>query len=356
MKPRNRNNPLKPSEEEIFADVDATPDLPVHVGKLPKPVRVPSAFDAIFLQLMGLALLGGGLLLCLGPKLSWKLNQISDGFKYLGVQGGVLATGGLILVGLGLLRRGQIVLRTPTTEQAEDRQLIEQLTRDSLRTAEDLVRLENSLAKIEAELVRSRRSFEERLGAASTQVIHATAQLINAIPMPKEAPSAEDAIYRLAASLDQVGARIDQRLKTQYSSLQNHLEDVAAAILSARNQMQSLAQPGTDHETNLREELQAQVESALEETGFWKEGEPNPAQPSLGLLDTLGDPSAPAVDVESIEAALPTEVEDRGEVAPALPMFSDAEVDTKTRLVQLSSLLADPKLREALEGLRDLKF
>ena len=352
MKSRNRNSPLKPSDEEIFADVDAASDLPTQESKLPMPVRPPSAFDALFLQLSGLCLLGGGLVLCLGPKLSWKLNQITDGFKYLGVQGGVLATSGLILVGLGLLRRGQIALRTPTAEQAEDRLLIEQLTKDSLRVADDLARLESALSHVETELVRSRRALEERMEASTQQVI-------SAIPLPKEGPSAEDAIFRLAASLDQVGARIDQRLKTQYTALQDHLEDVGAAILAARNHLQGMAPPDSNHAAELREELHAHVESALEETGFWTDGQRNPNPPSLGLLDTLEDPAGQGVqDVEDVNAALPGECEPDnyqrdGETPRSSPMFSLDDVDTKTRLIQLSSLLADPKLRQALEGLRE---
>lgn len=344
MKSRQQNSPLKPSEQEIFNESEMAAEALAPQAKLPTPVRSASGFDAIFLQLAGVALLGGGLALCLGPKLSWKLTQIADGFKYLGVQGGVLAIGGLTLVGLGLLRRGQIALGTPTAEQAEDRLLIEQLTKDSLRFADDLTRLESSLAHVEAELVRSRRTLEERIAAGTREVI-------NAIPPPHEAPSSEDAIFRLAASLDQVGARIEQRLKTQYTALQDHLEDVAAAILSARNQMQGLEHTGVQNAVALRQEVASQVETALEETGFWTNGKRNPNPPSLGLLDTLEDPAAPSHDVEDFNAPLPQAEAPNAFPQPSARMMSADELDTKTRLVQLSSLLADPKLRQALEGL-----
>jgi hypothetical protein len=348
MKSRTRTSPLKPSEEEIFNEVEEPMEALRPASKLPTPVRPPSSFDATFLQLLGLGLLGLGVALSLGPKMSWKLNQVADGFKYLGVQGGALAVGGILLVGMGLLRRGQIALRTPTEEQAEDRLLIEQLSKDSLRVGDDLARLESGLTQITTELARSRRTMEERLNAC-------TQEIIGAIPLPKAGPSADDAIFRLAASLDQVGARIEQRLKTQYNALQDHLEDVGAAILSARNQMQGLEQVGGNHAAVLREEVQAQVEVALEETGFWANGGRNPNAPSLGLLDTLGDPQVHSQhDVEAVQAPLPQDNPSgsaQPQVAPM--MFNSDEVDTKTRLVQLSSLLADPKLRQALEGLRD---
>lgn len=345
---KSRKNP----ERIDLPEVDSIPDdsaasLPDSGETLPQPVRVGSGFDATLLMSLGIAAVAVGLALSLGPKVSWKLTQISDGFKYLGIQGGVLVMGGLILTGLGMLRRGQIALRTPTPEQLEDRLMLEQLTKDNLRMSEEIARLEGGLAHAEAEIAQSRRALEERVQACAREVIAA-------IPVPREEPSAGDAIYRLAASLDQVGMRIEQRLKTQYTALQDHLEDVGAAILSARNQMQGLQRGHSDD--TLQREVRAQVANALEETGFYghngREGRPG----SLGVLDSIDENPVPEASLDDVGAALPQvdPANANGTAAEsgyAEGEFGDPEVDTKTRLMQLSTLLADPKLRAALEGM-----
>jgi hypothetical protein len=348
MKSHKRPTPIEPDVDEALADGPGKDDSRRPTPVLPKPVRTASGFDAAFLSVLGVGCVAGGLTLALGPKMSWKLEQIATGFKHLGVEGGVLVMGGLLLAALGMLRRGQIALRTPTVEQAEDRQLLEQLAKDTLRLAENLSHLESGITHLETHLASSRRAVEERVGAS-------TAEVLTAIATPRENNSGEEAIYRLAASLDQVGMRIEQRLKTQYTALQDHLEDVGAAILSARNQVQGLQRAREEHAAALRDEVQTQVETALEETGFWSNSrEPNKG-PSLGVLDTIDDgATAHHESLESVSAALPLNPEEAREHGVATPReYDEHEPDTQTRLIQLSSLLADPKLRSALESMRE---
>ncbi len=347
MKPRTEKRPIDDFDDVLNVEDGSNEETDAVRLKLPKPVRVPTSFDALFLMLIGISACGLGMTLSLGPRLSWKLSQIAEGFRHLGVEGGVLVMGGLTMIALGLLRRGQVALRTPTTEQAEDRQLIEQLTKDSLRAAADLSRLESGLAHVEGELSATRQELAQRIAASAREIS-------DLIPPPQEIPSPDEAIFRLAASLDQVGMRIEQRLKAQYTALQDHLEDVGAAILSARNHMQGLSQSSGQQAAVLREEMQAQVESALEETGFWANGR-NSKLPSLGVLDTLDDQNVtPVHDLGSVSSALPVNPEEAREHGATTAFPGSAEdINTKTRLVQLSSLLADPNLRKALEGMRN---
>ena len=108
------------------------------------------------------------------------------------------------------------------------------------------------------------------------------------------------------------------------------------------------------HAAKLRTEVQSQVETALEETGFWSNTRRDAKAPSLGVLDTLDDLGAMSThELASISAAIPMNPEEAREHGAATHMsLVQEQLDTKTRLVQLSSLLADPKLRKALEGLR----
>src|SRR6185503_1353087 len=156
---------------------------------------------------------------------------------------------------------------------------------------------ESVLARIEAELAHTRGALDQRVQASANEVVQALAA-------QRAASSPDEAIFRLAASLDQVGMKIEQRLKTQYTALQDHLEDVGAAILSARNHMQGLTRGGEDHIARLRDEVHAQVESALEQTGHWSTSRRDRDTPSLGVLDSIDEP-APVAEVEDVDSALP---------------------------------------------------
>ncbi len=347
MKPRDIQLPNPPSAEELQAVIEACDRNPrvETAPRAPATARAHTGSDAAFMMALGITSALAGAALTIGPTVSWKLTQVSAGMKDLGVQGGVLLIGGLILISMALLRRGQIALSTPSIEQAEDRLLLEQLTKESIRTGQDLVRVESELVRLQSGVANSLQEFEDRVALSTRDVIAA---------MPSnENSGSEEAIYRLAASLDQVGMRIEQRLKTQYGALQDHLEDVGAAILSARNQVQGLQQAGENHVAALRGEVAAQVENALGATGYWSGNKRHFAGPSLGVLDSIEDVTIQSLpDVGSIGSALPAGAEEAREVeAPSTSMDSLSEMDTKTRLVQLSTLLADPKLRRALEGL-----
>ncbi|MBK8179837.1 MAG: hypothetical protein IPK67_13335 [Planctomycetes bacterium] len=352
MKPRTAQPVTLDDQEELHVDSEPY----VEPGRPSPSRRSPGgrSGDAVaaLAVVAGLGAFGAGALLALGTIVSPQLGKFQSLAATHGIEAGSLAIGGALLAMLGVLRRGQVALRKPTAEQMEDRLLLEQLTKDSLRSAEMLERLENSLEGLSIAVANSRKGLEDRVTQCAREVVAA-------IPEPIPPASPEEAIFRLAASLDQVGMRIEQRLKTQYTALQDHIEDVGAAILSARNQMQGIAQREQAQAQSLREEVQTQVERALEETGFWSAAQGNPNSHSLGVLDTIEEPCVENSlgglhDLGSIDAALPANGDEAGldgYTPGAANSALNMDVDTKTRLVQLSSLLADPKLRRALEGM-----
>lgn len=124
--------------------------------------------------------------------------------------------------------------------------------------------------------------------------------------------STRDAMYRLAASLDQLGARLEQRIRSQQGALEEGLQDLRLTIqsdLESRAPGQVASHPGGPS---------------------WDAAPASPV--GLGVLDTLDDLPAATTSWE----ALP----------PALPAV-DPTYDEK--LQQLEYLLGDPRIRAACE-------
>jgi hypothetical protein len=129
-----------------------------------------------------------------------------------------------------------------------------------------------------------------------------------------------DAMYRLAASLDQVGARLEQRIRSQHGTLESTLQELHQSLQATFEQVSQLQQSFVPPAT----------------PGAW-ELPPEPASPaiSLGVLDHLADTRADSgFAVEEFDAPLPADQ----------PSYEE-------KLVQLASLLADPRVRAAADGM-----
>jgi hypothetical protein len=136
-----------------------------------------------------------------------------------------------------------------------------------------------------------------------------------------------DAMYRLAASLDQVGARLEQRIRSQHSTLEGTLQEVQQSLLATCDQVTALQQS-------------LQQDSAP--PGGW-EMPPEPAKTpiSLGVLDHLADERAATEHLSADLAA---------SLAAPLPAPPD-QASYEEKLTQLAQLLADPRVRAAADGM-----
>jgi hypothetical protein len=134
--------------------------------------------------------------------------------------------------------------------------------------------------------------------------------------------STRDAMYRLAASLDQVGARLEQRIRSQQGTLESTLQELQQSLQATCEQV-----------TQLGETLQQQSSAAAD--GWSAPAEP-PAPPlSLGLLDHLADDehSSPSLNGGDYGAPLPGQ-----------PSYEE-------KLLQLAQLLNDPRVRAAADSM-----
>jgi hypothetical protein len=222
--------------------------------------------EAAFIMFLGLTFTLAGVALALGPRFSWKLGQISRGFSYLGVHGGTLLIGGVILAGLGLVRRAQAQSALAADEPNDDQLILE-------RVASDLIQMRNSVEHV----ARCVNEVDTKIGHVSKNVRDLEFKLRRdeqeARPETPIDDGQRDAIFRLAASVDHVGARIDHRLKSQYDSLQLRLEDISAIVLAAQKSSTpepvepSSALPATEATEDSFESLitDTRVKSALDD-------------------------------------------------------------------------------------------
>lgn len=362
-----------------------------------------SASEVSMMMMFSVACLLGGIVLALGPKLSWKLTQITEGAAYLGIHSGALIIGGLVIAGLALLRRGQVGMEGTADQQAEDRTLIEQLATDGLQMKHAVEQLSRTMSSMTNQVSELRGEIDVKLRETITALKNELPRLAPT-PLAPAGGGQQDALFMLAASLDQVGERIELRLKNQFDTLQDHFEDIGASILSARHSMDEMLHGGerrpaaaevtswtpdatrgpTPRPTNAP--LNAARPNAPRHTGGQSGGPMgaiNPNGPNgsasgmvvespLGVLDLIDDEHmyfSPDARLESIGAALPAEhdtmartlenqwSEDALSAAPEVPAVSMQRqaLDTQTKLIQLSTLLSDERLRAALDKMRPTK-
>jgi hypothetical protein len=336
---------------------------------------VTGAGEARLFKLCGFVAVAAGLALASAPLASWKAEQILTGLDHLGVHAGVLVVGGLLLWCAGALRRGQVSLAQRGGELQDDSLLLEQM-------ATDLVQMRNAIDHMQ--LISA--TVQDELRAVHVRVRTAAEQP----PPPPPEDGAGDAIFRLAASLDQLGARIEQRLNVQYATLQDSLEELGVTLVAARTNMQEMV-GGEPAEAAHQEPQHARGYAAPAPQQAPRQA-PRPAQHAqvaeeprsddqagspLGLLDQLDDEGVaaplprhaprhahqPEDEPETIQldAPLPhTHGHQHGggrsweeELQMVAPQASQAqELDTRTKLHQLGELLSDERLRQALDQMR----
>jgi len=225
----------------------------------------------------------------------------------------VTAGVGCLAIGLGLRRlaRWQAAALDAQSERADP------LTPQLQKIGSELSQVRGSLDELRIEHVYVKDGVK-RLDAELQE------QLATANPQ-----SMQEAMFRMAGSLDQVGARLDERLSMQNDSFQETLRTFHDSLLRAIVRLDELhgriAPYGSARPAS---------ERALD-----ADGAPE-AAPSLGVLDQISDaPGLPSLPVLS-----------NGPAAP-LPNQSAADVALAHKIAQLTRLMADADVQQVLHGL-----
>jgi hypothetical protein len=174
-----------------------------------------SSKGATFLFLLGLALVGLGAAFAYAPKFSWQLAKIAEQASALGLQNGALVVGGLVVLGLGVVARvaSPAAPATDTREELEGLQAELHLQNEQLSTK--LGQLRTALLQVQ----------ESVAGLSAQQLALLQAQGETAHPQDQS----QDAVFRLAASLDKLHAHFDERVHAIDLQLRNGFETLLAA-------------------------------------------------------------------------------------------------------------------------------
>jgi hypothetical protein len=346
--------------------------------------RASGGGDSVLWILLGLGSLSAGVALAALPTVSWTANKIAERLADIGVHSGVAVVGGLTLMVLGLVRRGQHAARAEM--QYDSSLLFEQI-------ASELIEIRSSLEGSNAR--------NEKLGRQVDELAKDLLMTRDALASELQTLSSRDtnnsALFQLATGLDKLGLRVEQRLRLHHSTLQESVDELAATVEHSRrsveDQLNALSAPpyeaapydaaplAASGEVIERDStpLELAVNDALHETSHAQGADT--AQPaadtnSLGLLDQFEDvaPALPVLDAAPIlrRAPAPEFGAGQGQTHAELDraarsgrtsgnvsgtwdeqmMVEHQDLDTKTKLLQLESLLSDERLRSALDAMR----
>lgn len=272
------------------------------------PTPRPRTPEATLLLLFGFLAMAAGGALSLGPRFSWKLDQIAVGFDYLGVHGGTLLMSGLVLVALGMVWRA-ISLQLATLSGPSDTELsLNQIASELAHVRANLLHLGEQVRAAHGAVGESHQATSGELQQLA-QHVTAAAKAAAAAAQGSGASDkgSADAIYRMAAGIDQLWAKIDQRMRAQFQDLRNGVERQSQGLASLQQQIDGLgselqqwhheaaapAAPQPRHEPaeawDAPSEPRSHEGPSLSPSETWGSDE----EPSLGLLDELSEPSSP---------------------------------------------------------------
>lgn len=160
----------------------------------------------------------------------------------------------------------------------------------------------------------------------------------------------EAAIFRLAASLDQLGGRIEHELASQRTWISGVIEEQSRRAPSEPAELPRFADPytqafeGPQHEIELAEGFapdddDMHVEVSLDEDASWMQG--------LGVLDEIDEPRAPLGHGRTSPSSRPSSAD---ALLGELEQAGSARAQLDEKMARLRALLSDPAVQRALES------
>ncbi|MCC6407112.1 MAG: hypothetical protein IT453_08095 [Planctomycetes bacterium] len=307
----------------------------------------------------GWMVLGGtvalvGVVLGVQKLLPGPVGELAASARDYGLEAGSLAVGGLVLVAVGSAARA---LTRRAAQPNDDALLLEQVANDLLIVKDALEQSTESTQRVTDEV----RMLQSSVGSLAESQNAVQQHLMMQQQQPQAQPgNNDDAIFRLAASLDQLGARVEQRMKAQYGEMQASLDELNAVVASVRRNVDELFQGVHDAAASAEpapaKNTQPQVSAprapivVTEPPRAALPVEPAPRGVPLGLLDQLDDPMAPMpMPMHAPQMQLAHAEPVHAEASAHAPLAHD---DTDDKLAELRSLLTDERLRAALEQMR----
>lgn len=259
---------------------------------------------------LGMAAAGGALaaLPRFAPQFDWSVRNLASE----GVSGGTFAVGGVLLIAMGMAARAQARFFRATSERSDADLMLEHLA--------------GELADIRSEI----RDTNQRVGYVRDE----TRGLFEAVQARENMDATDnetrDATFRLAASLDQLGARIEKRMQARDASIEQVFGDLRQQLGDVRS---------------LAEELRGAIDRAPAAPA--PQAAPVQGEPQVGMAPPPS-PEAPAM----AQTAAPQQQTVQGP-PQGLDLLDHLEAEQKTSFrerpeeVQAYAPIAGPELGNA---------
>lgn len=274
------------------------------------PPQTTGAGWMIALGALGAA---GGCALAVVPKLAPDLAPLCAGLARHGVTPGLaIAAGGALAIAGGALRA---LFRGAARERELSLAQPDELTPRMTQIESDLAQVRGTLQELRVEFVYVKDS-----------VLHLR-QAVGDVLTTANPESMQEAVFRMASSLDQLGACMDQRLTTQNETMQRAMQTFHDALLAACSRVDEVAERATT--------LANQIEG-------------HAAPPPLGLLDHFDDSG----NVRS--GALPGAIapkngaRDGDQPRGPLPSLPIHDPQLATKVAHLQALMTDARVQHVL--------
>lgn len=193
-----------------------------------RKVRVRGGGWAALLFMAGAALVTVGVGLATADHFSWQLVKLRGRIEPYGVQGASVALAGVVVLAMSFAARAAVAASKSLARatESDDRQ-------DGLELVAG--QLGGDLASVRQAVARVGESVGA-LAASHNQVLGQLEQLGSA---DESGIEQRDGLFRLAASLDKLGAQMDERLHGLDAKIREKIDHVAVAIDQARSSMES---------------------------------------------------------------------------------------------------------------------
>lgn len=280
------------------------------------------------------AFLATAAVLAIAPRVSPEAGTWIGKLSRAGLTWPLVAGFGCVIGAIAATARRARADEAPATTEPDEKPAIAPLSDDPLarELASELARVRGSLHDLRIEFVYVKDALA-RMQQAATE------------SSSDSDHDAEAAIFRLAASLDQIGGRIEQQLASQRALLTEALEQPARSETSAPLRFDDpyvQGFEGPEHEIDLPEGYVSNrddyhVEVSLDDDPAWVQG--------LGVLDDIHEPRAPIGHPKTSASGRPA---GRSPMLDSLdgPALERARLEAK--MTHLRSLLADPAVQRAL--------
>jgi hypothetical protein len=287
------------------------------------PARIPRMG---LLMLGGMGLIGAAAALVLLPGGAPELVAFRDTCAKNGATPALLAVSGLVITGIGLglrsLARASRAIADETHARPDD------VSPQVQKLGSELAQVRGALQDLRVEHVYVKEGVKELQQLLREQLAAANPE------------SLQEAIFQMAGSLDQVGARLDERLSVQNDNFQTALQTFHNSLLTACVRLDDLH----GRLSRRADASSSDARAAMSEPEL-----------SLGVLDEIDDTPSRTTRPTLRLSPAPAPASHGGAAlelprAP-LPYQNPADVALAQKIAQLQVLISDADVRQVLAGL-----